>query len=88
MLSDGDITKRDTILWQYTLDECKPYIKYKMRNVLLREAILAYLGVKDPNSKKKKKDMKIGEYCKGEFIDDCKKEFGKGLWLVCKNCPD
>lgn len=46
LLSRGDITKRDEILWGYTPGECEPFARYLLREVMFREAVLAFLGVK------------------------------------------
>jgi len=42
ILSGGDITKRDGILWGFTLEECKPYLKYRERQILFREAVIGF----------------------------------------------
>jgi hypothetical protein len=46
ILTGGDITKRDDIVWGFTLEELKPYIDFKIRDVTFREAVLGFLGVK------------------------------------------
>ena len=43
LLADGDITKRDKILWSYTFEEVEPYAKYMGRKVLFREAVIKFL---------------------------------------------
>lgn len=86
LLSGGDITKRDDILWGYTLQECESYIKPCVRQVIFREAVLAYLGVKDESTKKQ--NQAIGEHCKGKYLKQCEENFGKGLTRVCSTCPD
>jgi hypothetical protein len=53
-LSQGDITKRDSILWGYTFNECKPYIKYQW--VFNGEAAHAFLFGQE--------DKTENEYCK------------------------
>ena len=96
MLTDGDITKRDNVLWEFTLNECKPFIKYKAKNIVFREAILNFLGVDFSKADKKiakditdaDKQKIIGKYCNGKYIKQCKKQFGDNLWLVCSTCPE
>ena len=46
LLAGGDITKRDAILWGCTLEGVKPYLKYRGREALFREAVIAALGVR------------------------------------------
>lgn len=63
-MSKGDITKKQDIIWGYTLDEAVPYLDYLHREILFREAILGFLGVKDT------KDV-LSSYCLA-----CKKSRG------------
>jgi len=42
-LSDGDITKRDSLLWGFTVRECKPYFRVRERQALFREAVIAFI---------------------------------------------
>ena len=46
ILTGGDPTKRDDIVWGFGLEELKPYIDFKVREVTFREAVLGFLGVK------------------------------------------
>ena len=59
-LTKGDVTKRDEILWGFTFEEIKPYLKFVARDVLFREAVLAFMGVKDETPK----ESAISVYCK------------------------
>ena len=43
MLANGDITKRESILWGVTLEQTEPYLKVIERKVLYREAVIAFL---------------------------------------------
>ena len=43
LLTDGDITKRDKVLYGYTFEEVRPYLKYASRKVLFREAVIKFL---------------------------------------------
>jgi len=60
LLSGGDITKRDTIIWGFTPDDSKPFLDYKLRDELFREAVLAFLVP----SKEQRKGSLEDEYCK------------------------
>ncbi len=56
-MTDGDILKRDDLIWGFTLDEIRPYLEHKVREVTFREAVLGFLGVKTQG------DVE-DEYCK------------------------
>jgi hypothetical protein len=56
-MTDGDILKRDELIWNFTLEEIRPYLDHKIRNVTFREAVLGFLGVKTQG------DV-VDEYCK------------------------
>jgi len=30
----------------------------------------------------------LGEYCRGEHIEECRKQFGGGLERICSTCPN
>ncbi len=64
ILSGGDITRRDRILWGYTYKECVPYIRHRQRELTLREVMLALLGVKD---------KKAGKETDAEYQESMKK---------------
>jgi hypothetical protein len=76
-LSKGDITKKDYILWNHTIEEARPYLKFIEREVLFREAVIAFF-VDESKTKEGVKD-KFCNTCKQAFPDkDCKtctKEF-------------
>jgi len=42
-MTDGDILKRDDLIWGFTLDEIRPYLEHKVREVTMRNAILQFL---------------------------------------------
>lgn len=48
ILAKGDITRRDAILWGYTIAECEPFLRACIRDITFREAVLAFLGVNPP----------------------------------------
>jgi hypothetical protein len=57
------------------LDECKPFLDYKSRDLMFREAVLSFLGVSDSNPVEDKfctacKAAKMDKDCKS-----CSKEF-------------
>lgn len=97
LLSSGDITKRDEILWNYTPGECESYIEFKEREIVFRESFIGLMvafGFQDPQHSSKrilkaKKNQGIGEYCKGADVEECTKYFGKDvLKRVCASCPN
>ena len=88
LLAGGDITKRDDILWGYTIDDILPYVDYRRRDVRFREAILTFLGAGD-EKEPQRRDQAPGEYCGGADIDECTAYFGEGvLTRVCETCPN
>jgi hypothetical protein len=62
--------------------------------VTFQKAVLAFLGVEDIGSSGSGKQgtqrgQKLGEYCKGSDIEECKGYFGDGvLPRICETCPD
>lgn len=54
LLTDGDITKREEVLWSYTLEEVQPYVKFQSRKVLFREAVIRFLVGETPAEKAEK----------------------------------
>ena len=44
VLAAGDITRKKQIYLTCTLAECEPYLNYRRRDILYREAVLAFLG--------------------------------------------
>jgi hypothetical protein len=88
-LSGGDILKRDRILYGFTFDEIKPYIKYHMKWMIFREAVTTFLvGKTDFDIEKNNKQQQIGEYCNGRYVEECKKYFGGMLANACSTCPN
>ena len=72
ILCRGDITKKDTILWGFTMDECKPYLKFMERELLFREAVIGTLI--DESKSKKNIESKYCVACKMAHPDiDCSK---------------
>jgi hypothetical protein len=71
LLSKGDITKYSDILWNVTPKGAEFFIKYQNKEVLFREAVLSYLGVKSH-------DDTMDEYCM-----TCQQV---GLDKDCENC--
>ena len=88
-LTDGDITKRDAVLWGFTLKDCIPYLKHRKRQILFREAVLDFFGYKAGGEKAERgREQAVGEYCKGRDIEECRRVFGDGLPRVCATCPE
>jgi hypothetical protein len=71
LLSKGDISKYDDILWSVTPDAAEPFIKYQKKEVLFREAVLSFLGVKAH-------DDIVDDYCM-----TCQQA---GLDIDCEHC--
>ena len=72
LLCGGDITRRDRILWEYPLEECKPWLKYQERQVLFREAIIHLLVGETAGEKKARTEDAYCRACKAAKKDhDC-----------------
>ncbi len=57
-------------MWNCTLQELKPYIEYQKRQLILREAIIAFIcGDIDKEERMKKEYC---EMCKKKGVNDCK----------------
>ena len=77
-------------MWGFTPEESVPYIEQCSRDILFREAIIAFLGAdgKPKNKNTKQKINKsIGEYCQGRDINECYSYFGDNLLNICSTCP-
>jgi len=57
----GDITGRDAILWGFTPAECRAGIKYRRRETLFREGVIAFFVGETKEEKKTRINQK---YCK------------------------
>jgi len=57
-LSQGDITKRDAVIWGFSPDESVHFIEDNIKNNLLRDAILSFFS---PPSEK---EVASNDYCK------------------------
>lgn len=44
MLSNGDVTKRIQVLFEHPIEELTPYIKYNLRQIIFREAVIGLCG--------------------------------------------
>jgi hypothetical protein len=66
-LTDGDITRRDAVLWGYTLGECAPYLKHRKRELLFREAVIAFMT----GGKEETPEDAYCEACKQSGKADC-----------------
>jgi hypothetical protein len=71
ILCKGDITKKDDILWGFTPRECEPFLRYGVRDVLFREVVLNFFGVKDNQSEAREKNLKYCLACKKAKKDNC-----------------
>lgn len=54
-------------MWGFTLEEVKPYTEYKYRDLLFREAVLSFLGVKT----QKDTEDAYCKVCRDAGKDDC-----------------
>jgi len=55
---------------------------------LLREMDDAWLMAYNGNQSQPQKDQDLGDYCRGEKIEECRKQFGPGFLTVCRTCPN
>ena len=71
LLAGGDITKKREIYLGYTLAECEPYLRFRRREMVFREAVCAFLGVPPEGEPQTPED----EYCRAcreaGLADDC-----------------
>lgn len=79
MLAHDDITKRDEIMWGYTLHECQPYLDNCIKNYMAREGILHYLGLSENKKDGKRK-------CTKQQIETCQIMFQDSFKWACENC--
>jgi hypothetical protein len=71
ILTAGDITKRDSILWGYTIAECKPYVEYRVKDTVIRELVLNFLGVKGSDEGPEVTEDSYCRVCKAAKKDKC-----------------
>ncbi len=64
ILAKGDITKKDMIEWGFSIDECKRYLEYQGREILFREAVIAFLVGETEEDKKKRYRKEYEKACK------------------------
>lgn len=72
ILAKGDITKKDSIEWGVTLNECKIYLEYQSREILFREAVIAFFVGETEEDKKKRYKEEYKKACKviGKKIEE------------------
>ena len=71
LLSDGDITKRDELLWRYTLRDCGPYLKHRSREILFRECVIGLVTGGEEGAPKETKKELYCRACKAAKKDNC-----------------
>lgn len=82
------------MLWGCTPAGAKPWVSYRKREIVFRESVIGLcrgFGVRfdlDPARKDPKRRQKVGEYCGGRDLEECRRMFGKVLEEVCATCPD
>ena len=54
----------------------------------MRQMDVAYVAAKSGKESVQDKYQALGEYCKGEEVENCRKMFGEGLEQVCRTCPN
>lgn len=52
---------RDDILWGYTPGDCKPYLKFREREILFRELVIGFFG---GDGKSKPVETTEQKYCR------------------------
>lgn len=77
------------MIWNTTPDECKPYLKFWERQILFREVVIGFIGGGQIEKENKGKNIKnkIGHYCNGKDVVECKSYFGDELVNICMTCP-
>jgi len=64
VLAQGDITKKETIEWNYSIREVKRYLEYQVRNLLFREAVIRFLIGETEEEKRKRYEEEYRRACK------------------------
>ena len=64
------------ILWSAPVAALDPYIRHRRRELLFREAVLSFLGVKDPVEEERRLSAAYCEACRAAGRD-----------LDCESCP-
>ena len=59
-------------MWGVTLEEAKPYLKYRMREILFREAVIAFLIGETEEDRKQRAMEEYCYLCKQANKADCK----------------
>ncbi len=67
-LADGDLTKKDYIYWNVTLDEAERYAKIQSRKVLFREAVITFLTGSKETQRTPEEISKIVEEKKKQWL--------------------
>jgi hypothetical protein len=63
------------------------YLEYQGREILFREAVLGFLGANKKETTSKVSSQRLGHYCKGKDIIECRSYFGEELINICATCP-
>lgn len=92
LLSNGDCTKREAVLWGIQLSDAEPYLHRCLERRLADQIILSVAGVKLPWLKGPQADelpdnQAIGEACGGKLVDRCTTVFQDKLYIACRSCP-
>ena len=92
LLSNGDCTKREAVLWGLTLDDAEPYLQRCLERRLADQALLSVLGVTIPWLKGTTPDalpdnQTVGEACGGTLVSRCGQFYGDKLHVACRSCP-
>lgn len=90
LLSGGDVTKRETILWTVTLKEAEPYLEWQMERRTVDHALYALLiGKRTPAAPTPAapKFKGIGEACGNQLLPRCQPFYQDKLHVACRTCP-
>lgn len=89
LLTDGDVTKRDAVLWDTPLQEIDPYLRRMVERRAADLAILAFMGWKLPwdAPEEPPTEQDIGEACGQKLVEPCGAFFGDRLFVACRDCP-
>lgn len=90
-LSNGDLTKLGSILAEWGPAESEPYLRRCLERQVVDRAILGWCGVELPwltDKPAATRVQRIGEFCGGSCLEECRAYFGDGLAQACRTCPN
>lgn len=92
LLTDGDCTKREAVLWGLAMQDTEPYLQRRIEQRAADQALLSVLGVSLPWLKASPLEelpvnQPVGQACGGKLIERCGTFFGETLHVACRSCP-